>query len=395
MSDAIITTLAEVAPERVEWLWDGRLPAGKLVVLDGDPGAGKTTLSLDIAARLSDGRDWPDGGRLDPVDVLLASAEDGLADTIRPRLDAAGADVTRVHAITNVSYVDEAGATRLRSLTLADTVAIESAIRRYNARLLVIDVLMAFWPSRVDTHRDSDVRSVLSDLARVADRTGCAVLLLRHLNKGGSSNPLYRGGGSIGIVGAARCAMIAATDPDDESRRVLAVTKSNLAATPTALAYRLVDAPEHGCARIEWLGESAHQAGDLLDHNPADHGERDEAVDWLRSYLEDNGGEVQAADALRDAIRDGISKTTLHRARKKAGIVTSKGGLRGGWLWRLSLARFQEDSEDSRSQNLEPSESWVEPSTPVEIGPCAKCGDPTRRYGDGGSPLCATCRSAS
>ncbi len=120
LAGANTVRLSDVDPERVRWLWPGRLPLGKLVVLDGDPGVGKSTLALDIAARLSTGRGWPDGGTCPPGGVLILSAEDGLADTIRPRLDAAGGDPTRVHALTEVRYVGEDGQLRARPPTLSD-----------------------------------------------------------------------------------------------------------------------------------------------------------------------------------------------------------------------------------------------------------------------------------
>ena len=232
------TRLADVQPERVSWLWPGRIPVGKLVTLDGDPGLGKSTLALDITATITTAGTWPDGSICGyPGAVLLMSAEDGLADTVRPRLDAAGADVTKVHAVDGVP-VDADGT--LRPPTLADVLALEEAIHRTGARLLVIDVVMAYLPDGTDSHKDQDIRRVLSRLAALADRTGCTVLLLRHLNKAKGGDPLYRGGGSIGIVGAARAGLLVAPDPDDPERRVLASVKSNLGPAPESLAYRLV-----------------------------------------------------------------------------------------------------------------------------------------------------------
>jgi len=152
---------------------------------------------------------------------------------------------------------------------LADAPLIEQAIRRHGVRLLIIDVLMAYLPGRVDSHRDQDIRSVLSALAAVAEATGCCILLLRHLNKAAGGNPLYRGGGSICIVGAARAAFLAAVDPDDDTRRVLAATKCNLAVMPEALSFQLVDSG-NGCARVEWGGNSGHTAADLLGHREGD-----------------------------------------------------------------------------------------------------------------------------
>src|SRR5262249_6725593 len=148
--------------------------------------------------------------------------------------------------------------------TLADIAALESAIGQTDAVLLIVDVLMAYLPSGADAHKDQDIRRVLSRLASLAERTGCTVLLLRHVTKSTARNPLYRGGGSIGIVGAARAGLLAAFDPDDPDRRVLAVVKSNLGPTPPSLAYTLTEAGGYGAARVHWLGETTHSARTLL-----------------------------------------------------------------------------------------------------------------------------------
>jgi hypothetical protein len=354
----ITVRLSDVTPERVDWLWYGRLPLGKIALLDGDPSVGKSTAAVDCAARVSVGRAWPDGEPNRCGVVLLLSAEDGLADTIRPRLDAAGGDPRQVHALTEVRYRDENDQERTRPVTLSDLDAIEKVVRDLGAVLVVVDVLMAFMPSKVDSHRDQDVRGVLSGLAAMAERTGSCVLLLRHLNKSVSGSPMYRGGGSIGIIGAARVGLLAAVDPEDETRRVLAGIKSNLAPLPAALAYRLIDSPEHGCARVEWLGVSGHSAGSLLSvpRDEDERTERDEAADWLTKYLIDAGGEAIAADAIKAAARDGIAKTTLHRARTRTGVTSTKDGFGGPWIWRMDEARFHEHSEDPSPRDRESTE---------------------------------------
>lgn len=371
-SPAAVVTLADVKPERISWLWFARLPAAKLAVFDGDPGVGKSTLAVDMAAHVSTGQPWPDGGPCPLGDVLVLSAEDGLADTIRPRLDAAGGDPARVHALTGVNYVDDDGTPGERPVTLADVEVIADAVRRFGVRLVVVDVLMAYLPGSVDSHRDQDVRGVLARLTRMAEDTGACILLLRHLNKTTGSNPLYRGGGSIGIVGAARVGLLAAVDPDDETRRVLAVTKCNLAPEPPALAYRLQGA-DNGVARVQWCGESTASAATLLasPSGEDERSERDEAVEWLDGFLEEHGGEVRAGDAIKAAKADGIAERTLQRARKRAGIASVKAGLHGGWVWQLGVPRRQEGAEDASSQDLAPTAPSVSPS-PV----CVVCGGP-------------------
>lgn len=361
----VTVTLADVTPERVEWVWPGRLPAGKLVVLDGDPAVGKSTLTVDWAARVSTGSPWPDGEPCPRGSVLILSAEDGLADTIRPRLDAAGGDAARVHAMTAVAVPGDDPQRRSRPVTLDDAPEIEAAIRDKQATLVIVDVLMAYLPSGTDSHRDQDVRRVLAVLAAIAERTKCSIVLLRHLNKAPGGNPLYRGGGSIGIVGAARAAMLAAVDPDDENRRVLAVTKTNLSAAPPALGYRLVDSPADGCARVEWLGTTGHQAVDLLTHRDDDErAECDEAGAWLVAYLDSHGGTAPAAEITRAAGSAlGLPPRAVRRARARAGITTRKGGFGAGWNW---VSPTEGDTEGAQGANTQGAVPFVPLGAPSD-----------------------------
>jgi hypothetical protein len=382
----VTVRLSDVQPERVDWLWFGRLPLGKIVVLDGDPSVGKSTTSVDCAARVSTGRAWPDGAPNRAGSVLLLSAEDGLADTIRPRLDAAGGDPTRVHVLTEIKYIGEDSKLHSRPVTLADLEDIEIAVRKTSAVLIVIDVLMAFLPGKVDAHRDQDVRGVLSGLAAMAERTGSCVLLLRHLNKSAGGSAMYRGGGSIGIIGAARVGLLAAHDPEDETKRVLAGIKSNLAPLPPALGYQLVDSPEHGCARVEWLGTTNHSAGDLLAQHGGAHDveEGDELVAMLRNILDDAGGEISVSDAMKRLRANGASpaKDTLFRARKRAGIESHKSTYGGGWVWSYShqgSGQPPQGPEDSASQEPRPFRPLAESSNVVQLYPepeATLCGHP-------------------
>lgn len=333
-----LISLADVKPERVEWLWRGYLPKGKLVTLDGDPGLGKSTLALSLAAPVTAGGLWPDGSKCDhPGAVLLLSAEDGLADTVRPRLDAAGADVTKVHAVEGVTVADKEGNRGLRPPTVGDIAQLRSAIMETGAVLVVIDVLMAFMPTGSDAHKDQDVRAILSRLTRLAEETGCTVVLIRHLNKSAGRDPLYRGGGSIGIVGAGRLALLVAADPDDEGRRVLAAMKSNLGPLPDAMAYRLVTADGgYDVARVEWEGRVDHTAHTLLADRPSgsDAQARTEAEAWLQDYLKQHGA-TRAGDVKRDAKRDGIAQRTLERAAEKIGVKKESWGYPRVTYWAL------------------------------------------------------------
>ena len=331
-----LTRLADVQPVRVSWLWRGWLPVGKLVTLDGDPGLGKSTLSDEFSAVVSTGGTWPDGTVCDhPGAVLLMSAEDGLADTVRPRLDAAGADVTKVFAIEGVP-VDGEGT--LRPPTLGDVQLLDRAIVANSARLLVIDVVMAYLPTGTDAHKDQDIRRVLNRLSSLADRTGCTILLLRHLNKAKGGDPLYRGGGSIGIVGAARAGLIVAPDPDDSDVRVLASVKSNLGPAPEAMSYRLVGSGEHGVARVQWEGVTTHTARELLAE-PSSDSDRDDVDRWLAAFLK--GGRQTSNDVYAAAEGAGYSRDKAKRAKSRLGIDAVRDGQQGAWYWSLPQGSTQ------------------------------------------------------
>ena len=324
--------LSEVTPEAVRWLWPGRVPLGKLTVIDGDPGLGKSTITLDLAARVSRGGAMPDGAPGVLGGVGLLTAEDGLSDTVRPRLEAHGAALARIVALPFIGEGDER-----RPVTLpADLGVLRAAIRRVGALLVVIDPLMAFLDGKVDSHRDQDVRRVLAQLAALAEETGAAVVIVRHLNKTAVGNPLYRGGGSIGIIGAARAGFIVAKHPEHDEMRVLAPTKANLSRPAPSLAFVLDTVGE--VPRVRWLGESEQSAETLLavkDETAARP--RDEAAAFLREVLAD--GPLPARDVYRQAEDAGISARTLKRAKSLLGVAAVKAGAPGaggqGWSWEL------------------------------------------------------------
>lgn len=323
------TCLADVEPQRVDWLWPGRLPAGKLVVLDGDPSVGKSTLALDLAARVTTGRPMPgeDLATVPPSGVVLMAAEDGLADTIRPRLDAAGADCAHVHHLDAVPEVDEDGSVRDRPPSIPrDVDALELLVTDTGSVLVVVDVLMAYLAGTTNSYRDQDVRGALAPLAAIAERIGATIVVLRHLRKQSGGQALYAGGGSIGIIGAARAALLAAVDPDDDRgcARVLAATKSNLGPPPPALGYQLVTDDDRGCARVQWTGVTAHTA-DALVAAPSTTEERtalDEATEWLGSML-DKGARARS-ELTRAARAEGIADRTLARARERLSVVVTR-----------------------------------------------------------------------
>ncbi|MDP9479879.1 MAG: AAA family ATPase [Actinomycetota bacterium] len=326
--------LSEVVPERVRWLWEGRIALGKLNLVDGDPGTGKSAATTDLAARVSVGKPWPDGSECEAGGVVILSAEDGLADTIRPRFDAAGGDPSKAVALSTVP--DAEGNERQISIP-DDLHIIEAAIERVGAVLIVIDPLMAFLPGEVNSHRDQDIRRALAPLARLAERTGAAVVVIRHLNKATGGNALYRGGGSIGIVGAARSGLLIAKHPEDDGRRVLASIKSNLAAPAPSLVFAL-SSTQSGAVRVDWKGESNLDASALLSA-PTDNEERSalsEAQEFLREVLGD--GPLPSKDVENEGRDAGIEPRTLKRAKQQLGIISERqGGIgeRGKWYWRL------------------------------------------------------------
>ncbi len=324
-------TVASIEAESVSWLWPGRIPAGKLVVLDGDPGLGKSTVALDLAARVTTGSPMPgESSRGAPGAVVVLSAEDGPADTIRPRLEAAGADLELVHLAENVADRDDE-----RPVSLADTALIGELVGRTSARLIIVDPLMAYLPADANAHRDQDVRRVLRPLAEMASSTGAAVLVVRHLNKSTGGSAIYRGGGSIGVIGAARVGLLVALDPDDPTRRLVAGTKSNLGPMPETLAYRLASDSERGCAQVRWEGTSTRTADELTAGHSESGGLLADAQSWLADVL--SAGPQPSQDVERMANEEGIKSATLKRAKKALGVVAEKstGAFAGRWVVRL------------------------------------------------------------
>jgi hypothetical protein len=316
------TLMSDVQPELVYWFWRGRIPLGMISLVEGEPDMGKSTLLLDIAARATTGRPMPgedEGGA--PIHVLLWAPEDPAAQVIRPRLDAAGADSTRIRLITGPMTLPD------------DAERLERAIRADAAQLVIIEPLTAALSGRVDSFKDHDVRRGLMPLADVAARVGCAVVAIRHLRKG-DGPAIHRGGGSIAISALARSVLAVGKDPSDETARVIARTKGNLAELPPALRYRFVSSGH--VARVEWLGECAVTADELLavkKDKPREHGALQEAMNVLRSILAE--GPVLVEQAEEQAAETGVSKGTLRRAKAALGVRSKKNG--GSWLWALPV----------------------------------------------------------
>jgi len=265
------TLLSQVQGEEVHWLWQRRLPLGKLTTLDGDPGLGKSNLTLDIAARVSTGREMPDGtpGIAGGAGVVLIAPEDGLADTIQPRLQRAGANLSRIVSISSIPTLNpNTNYTYERPFMLPfDFKILQKAIERVQAKLVVIDPLMAIFSSK-DTYKDNEVRMALAPVQRLIEQAGTACLMVRHLSKTSGTNALYRAGGSIAFIAIARSGLMVLKDPTDESKRVLAHVKSNLSVGAANLSFSVASDEDHGGDNrpyIRWLGATTHTIQELLN----------------------------------------------------------------------------------------------------------------------------------
>ena len=331
-STAIVTRLSDVAPESAQWLWQGRIPQGTLTFLDGDPGVGKSTIALDVAARLSHGLPMPDGSPCGTASTLVFTAEDGLAQVVRPRIDAMGGDPDRLFtmAVREPDGVD-------RSVVIPDDLdSIRTVIVEKDIGLMVLDPLLAYLPSYVNSWRDHDVRRTLKPLRDVAEETGAAILSIRHLTKSRRSNALYRGGGSIGFSAAARMVLLAGWDPGEPGAGVLAVVKNNLGEQAPSLSYRIEGAPNGG-SRTIWDGESPHTADALIGafRSPEEGTAIDEAKGYLRDVLRE--GPQPAATIIGDAKLQGIAEKTLRRAQSALGVRAIREGFAaaGRYVWKL------------------------------------------------------------
>jgi putative DNA primase/helicase len=317
--------VSELTPEAYAWLWPGRLALGKLTMLDGDPGLGKSLLALDLCARLSTGRPMPDGSAgPGPANALVLEAEDGQKDTVRPRLEALGADLERVFVVRRG---DLGELPRLPG----QLAALDAALAEREVRLLVLDPVVAFLEPGVLTSQDPSVRRALLPLVQLAERRRCAVQLVRHLNKQANKRALYRGGGSIGLLGACRSGWLVAADPQAPGRRVLAQVKNNLAPPQPSLAFEV--RPRAGAPpELVWLGESPRTADELVGAavGAAAESPRDRARAFLEAFLQ--GGPRPTTEIWEAAVREKLSKRTLQRAREDLSI-------RCEWVFRDGVPR--------------------------------------------------------
>ena len=353
LSQALVVRLSDVHPEPISWLWEGRIALGKLTLIAGDPGLGKSLLTATFASHISKGYPWPVDGSIPPIgDVVLLSAEDDPADTIRPRLDAAAADCSRVHILKAIKDEDEEGRPTQRMFSFKrDLKALEELLTSLpDCKLLVVDPVSAYLDG-ADSHNNTDVRGLLAPLAELAARYRIAVILIQHLNKSSGGNALYRSIGSIAFIAAARAAYIVTKDQENPTRRLLLPAKNNLAKDDSGLAYSVVTA-ENGAPVVVWepnLVEITAAEALALPESNDERTETDWAVDFLQDFLA--SGPKQVSEINKEALRAGVKDKPLRRAKEKLGIKPRKSAFTGGWEWALpghEDAQINEDAQPKR-----------------------------------------------
>lgn len=337
----VLVRASDVKPERLSWLWPGRVPQGKLTLLAGDPSLGKSLITTDMAARVSIGMPWPDVRSLPMAagSAILLSAEDDPADTIIPRLISADADLARVHLLQTVRRPDG----RHGLFTLDDLPALHQAVETVgDVRLIVIDPVSAYCGSS-DSHKNAEIRGLLAPLAQLSQEHRVAVVIVTHLTKSYGGKALYRAMGSLAFIAAARAAWIVVADPDDPARRFMLAVKSNLGPSIDGLAYRIrqSDAPELGnppC--VGWESEPVTVNPDSVLASEGKHDDKREArslvAEWLQELLAN--GPV-ASDEVKNAANEaGHSWSTVRRAKDRIGIRVRRIGFGpdGKWSWELN-----------------------------------------------------------
>ena len=307
---------SSVTQHKVEWLWYPYIPYGKLTVLQGDPGESKSTFMLNVAALLTRGKNMPDGYQVkEPQKVVYQTAEDNLADTVKPRLIAAGADCNRIAYI-----VDEE-----EPLTLMDS-RIESVIQQTKARLFILDPLQAYLTQDSDMFSTGEMRGQLKRIADIAAKYKCAVVIIDHMNKTSGEKNLYRGLGSIDIAAIARSVLMISRDKADPTVRYMFPVKSSLAPEGTAIGFTL-----NRKLGLVWLGQ-CYVNKEALQKNESSESKRELAARMLTELLSEQ--DVYSTDILKKFETMGISERTIHTVKKELGITSYRKG--GVWLWHLN-----------------------------------------------------------
>lgn len=329
---------SDIQEKPIKWLWDGWIPRGKITMEDGMPDQGKTLTALDIGARVTREAIMPDGTTGVQGAFIVVAAEDDAADTIKPRLLAAHADVSKVINLSSIRERNEQGDIEERPFSIPrDLPILEEEINKHEAVFILLDPLMAILDPQLKAKDDQDVRQALTPLARLLERTECACMIIRHFNKSSSDNALLRGAGSMGIIGAARSGLIVVPDPDDTDRHVLALSKHNLSKRTDNLVYRIVT-DSFGRPKIEWVGASQHTTTELLSTSKPSAG-RQEILQLLKNADEPLGplDIVKQADVTYEQARQLLSRMA------KEGVIISPS--RG----KYTLSQLSQSSQTTQS----------------------------------------------
>ncbi|WP_242996387.1 AAA family ATPase [Lacrimispora amygdalina] len=310
--------MSQVEVEDIKWVWYPYIPYGKITVVQGDPGEGKTTFVLALIALLTQGKPLPEEENgTEPINVIYQTAEDGLADTIKPRLLSVGADCERVLVIDENEV----------ELTLSDE-RLEQAIKKTDAKVIVLDPIQAYLGGNVDMHRANEIRPIMKRLALLAERTGCAVILIGHMNKMGGAKSAYRGLGSIDIRAAVRSVLVVGRVKDEPTLRIVAHDKSNLAPEGKSIAFELD--PDTG---FHWKGYCETTVDELLCGNGSLLSKTAQAEKLLKDLLSE--GEMLSEEITSQAKELDISNRTLKIAKQNIGVKS----FRKGDKWYSSLPR--------------------------------------------------------
>ena len=331
LQSILTLTAASKIPERsIQWVWQGWIPEGKVTVLAGDPGLGKSLITTMIAAKVSNSGSWPvDGGHAPCGDAIILSAEDDASDTIIPRLRIAGADLDRVHILQPTVKTDTPG-DKLFSI-YDDIPLLEELVKSLDCRIVIIDPASAF-TGVIDSHNNAEVRALLFNLKAFAERTGVAVLCVTHFSKGTAGNsPVYRVMGSLAWTAAARSVIGVLKDPDDKRRRLMMPIKSNIADDFGGFAY-VIGESEDGIAELQFEPDRVEVAIEDMAVQNTGYGEQIANAEDLLSEMLGKGQKWQR-DIELEANRRGISPRTLRRAKKELGVISDKAA--GKWIWGL------------------------------------------------------------
>lgn len=348
----IYRRMADVQAKPIRWLWPGRFARGKVSMLAGNPGLGKSQMTASMAAIVSTGGLWPvDRLRCERGSVVFLSAEDDAEDTIRPRLEAAGADLNRVYTLDAVSEgVNAQGEPIARNFNLkTDLANLEALLDTLgDVALIVIDPITAYLGD-TDSHKNAEIRALLSPLSDMAAKHGAAVVCVSHMNKSGSSEALMRVTGSMAFVAAARAAFLVARDPEDALRRLFVPLKNNVGNDQSGLAFTIESHRLKGgieTSRVSWEAEPVTTTADEAmspQEASEEKSEIGDAKQFLIGILSD--GPVPSKQVRSDADGAGYSWRTIQRAQKQLGVEAVKKGKSGGWVWQLPPKNATESEE--------------------------------------------------